>query len=411
MPDNGSFNSEATSTIPLELLGAIVDALAEDDLPSVKACCLTCRAFVPLCRKHIFSTIVLNQSFDNAYSPTADMFEHLILTNPTFAQYVRKIEYTILDIDVLETSLPWAFDQVAILESLSISYQSPRVQMLDWNCDLMESLGPSLLRLLRLPTLTHFGASKIKNFPAVELARCTNIQSLDLNNVHFQEQESFPAAYLPVQLRRYCHRHGSNISTRVLLRAQSADGLPIFDFSEVKKAFFVIDDGANPVLEELSRRMPNCVDVSIESVRQTIHPGQVSQLLTNCVGTLKTFTFEYFLNQENVDPLHGLVAELRALNGQNIIEGVTLKIGMHERIKCRLDEEWFKFDEVVTARGWPHLRSVWFKIEVSTYEIAQSKTQFENDLEALPTTHLKRLESRKDVDIRVEIKRTPILSY
>jgi len=50
--------------LPLDVCGIIIDILAADEhdpyLLSVKECFLVSRAFLPLCRKHIFATITIH---------------------------------------------------------------------------------------------------------------------------------------------------------------------------------------------------------------------------------------------------------------------------------------------------------------------------------------------------------------
>ena len=78
-------------TIPLEIKETILELLAEDDEGhlALKTCSLVCQAFLPICRKHIFDSIVLNQPFDhNAKSPPTSpshAFERLLRETPEIA--------------------------------------------------------------------------------------------------------------------------------------------------------------------------------------------------------------------------------------------------------------------------------------------------------------------------------------
>ena len=77
------------SVLPLEIEGMILDLLAKDDKGHtvLKTCSLVCHAFLPICRKHIFGSIVLNDA------PTPHPFERIICETPEIADYISKLDY------------------------------------------------------------------------------------------------------------------------------------------------------------------------------------------------------------------------------------------------------------------------------------------------------------------------------
>ena len=81
-----------TITFPLEIKETILELLAEDDKGhlALKRCSLVCRAFLPICRKHIFENIILLSPISNTYA-----FERLLRETPEIADYIRKLDYTI----------------------------------------------------------------------------------------------------------------------------------------------------------------------------------------------------------------------------------------------------------------------------------------------------------------------------
>jgi hypothetical protein len=91
--------------IPLEIQELILDFLAasedNDNLPSIKSCALVCQEFLPLCRKHIFSSIVLNSDQPECYhTGTTRTFGRLLSSNPEIANLIRTLDYTITDKDL-----------------------------------------------------------------------------------------------------------------------------------------------------------------------------------------------------------------------------------------------------------------------------------------------------------------------
>ena len=142
---------------PLEIEEIILDLLAEDDEghPALEICSLVCQAFLPICRKHLFRTIVLNKDFPYSYpSPTAYEFACLLRKTPKIADYVRQLKYVITIRDLANKSIQESLKQISRLEFLSIRYHCWK--RLNWCYD---PIRPALLHLLHLPTLTHFEVS------------------------------------------------------------------------------------------------------------------------------------------------------------------------------------------------------------------------------------------------------------
>ncbi|KAF8530822.1 hypothetical protein JB92DRAFT_3139208 [Gautieria morchelliformis] len=69
--------------LPGELVDQVIDHL-HDDPPSLRACCITCRAWVPSARFHIFHNIVLS-------AERADALTVLLETSPHISSLVRSL--------------------------------------------------------------------------------------------------------------------------------------------------------------------------------------------------------------------------------------------------------------------------------------------------------------------------------
>ena len=128
----------------------ILELLAEDDDGS-----LVCQAFLPICRKHIFGSIVLNdRNLNGISSPTTQAFGRLLRETPEIADYIRQLDYTIQKAGLASLSIQESLKQISRLEFLSIRYHCWK--RLNWCYD---PIRPALLHLLHLPTLTHFEVS------------------------------------------------------------------------------------------------------------------------------------------------------------------------------------------------------------------------------------------------------------
>ena len=98
------------SVFPLEIKEMILDLLAEDDkgYSTMKTCSLVCQAFLPICRKHIFGSIILNNDPDTIPRPitlTTHAFERLLRETPEIANHIRKLDYTIEIADLTNPSI------------------------------------------------------------------------------------------------------------------------------------------------------------------------------------------------------------------------------------------------------------------------------------------------------------------
>ena len=164
----------------------VLDLLAEDNdaHSALRTCSLVCHEFIPICRKHIFGSIVL---YD--YSPTPHPFEHLLHETPDIADYIRKFELE-SDYNVQFTSIQESLKRIYRLEFLTVWH--PKSREFNWSNHLIH---PALLHLLHLPTLTHFKVTNIDNFIISDLIPCIDLKYLDISfymSVPVAAENSFP---------------------------------------------------------------------------------------------------------------------------------------------------------------------------------------------------------------------------
>ena len=223
------------STFPLEIEEIIFDLLAEDDEGhlAMKMCSLVCQAFLPICRKHIFESIVLN--CDN--SPSTHAFERLLCERPEIADYIRKLEYAIQLADLSSPSIQESMERISRLEFLSL--RAPLVYptvKLYWN----NPFRPALLHLLHL---THFKVDDLNLFALSDLIPCVKLNFLDIGYTSRSEfvaaENTFPST-LPrhsIQLNEFVARSRLGASASAITKlctARRPDGQPIIDFVSVQ---------------------------------------------------------------------------------------------------------------------------------------------------------------------------------
>ena len=248
---------------PLEIEEIILNLLAEDDEghSALKKCSLVCQAFLPICRKHIFESIVLNDPYVLS-SPTTHAFECLLRESPKIAEYIRKFNYYIQIADLTSTSIQKSLKRISRLEFLTVHHR-PR---LDWTHWSNNPIRPALLHLLHLPTLTHFSVDDINDFIISDLVPCVNLKYLDIGyNMTVAAKITFPATFPEHSIQLSEFVAGSfTTSTMKLCTAQRPDGQPIIDFGSLSKIKMDFDepDGCT-ASQELFRRCHALTDAHI----------------------------------------------------------------------------------------------------------------------------------------------------
>ena len=225
-------------TLPLDILLYIIDLLAggdDEDVKSLRTLSQACKFMVPLCRKHLFSSICLFSESNTEH------FRDLLSKNPDIARYVRSLQvyYTFsyihigyelnIMIDILKEGSP--------LESIQLSALS------DWDWNFFpELIRSSLVSLIQLPTVTFLGIYSFKGFPVAVLSGCSNLIELQLEDLRLDPPEvnqviSRSKIPTPVSLRIGKETYGlADLINSASLRL----GGPIIDLSILQKADFEV---------------------------------------------------------------------------------------------------------------------------------------------------------------------------
>jgi len=235
--------------LPLDVCGIIIDILASDrhdpGLNSVKKCSLVCQSFLPLCRKHIFATIKIDDppgtlepshsDSDEGPHHVLEEFMELIKHTPGIGNYIRHLELSFEEYDDLD-DFPRTMQCLTRLESLTISQCN---ELFDWR-SLKWPVRNALLRLLQLPTLTTLALCFVSNFLVTDLVHGTNLRRLELKSTTFFEDpaDAPPTAIiLPaklVQLRELIVQPDDEATgIEQIANARRSDGLPVIDFTQM----------------------------------------------------------------------------------------------------------------------------------------------------------------------------------
>ncbi|KAF8968050.1 hypothetical protein BDZ97DRAFT_1800634, partial [Flammula alnicola] len=241
--------------IPLDVVDVILDALAcdDEDFTSLKACSFACRAFLPLCRKHIFASITINKPKDRqcCFTPNTNTLRKLLVTMPEIAGYVRKLRFGIRLGITLNTQdfigLPEILTRLTRLNTLILLYYGHGNTKLDWKI-MPLPITDAMLCLMNLPTLTSLELKYFKNFPISALLPHARLQHLNIEFFDVAEMDdAFPAILpvAPIQLVDYTFGVECGIGPKGILESRRSDGQLIFDLTNLKKITaycYVIED-------------------------------------------------------------------------------------------------------------------------------------------------------------------------
>ena len=226
---------EARTALPPDILLYIIGLLAGKDDEGIKYLRIlsqACKSMVPLCRKHLFSSLCLNNE------SSFERFSDLLSKNPDIACYVRSLEYRAwIPISDHELHILDMLKERSSLHSILLSTSG-----LTWN-DFPESIRSSLVSLIELPTVTHLNIVEFDRFPAMALSGCSNLNDLQLRELELAPPEDnhvILRSKIPTPTSLYIKKKAYGLAAFLNSASLHAGG-PIVDFSRLKKALFDVE--------------------------------------------------------------------------------------------------------------------------------------------------------------------------
>lgn len=414
--------------LPLDVYGIIIDILASDKhdpgLISVKKCSLVSQSFLPLCRKHIFATIKIDDplgALEPSYSDSDEGPHHvmeefmgLIKHTPAIGNYIRRLELCFEEDDELD-DFPRTMQRLTRLESLTISQHN---ESLEWR-NLKWPVRNALLRLMHLPTLTSLTLRFIGGFLITDLVHDTNLRRLEVKTTTFFEDpaDAPPTAIiLPaklVRLRELVVDPSSGIEE--IANAKRSDGHPVIDPTELTTiSVKCLSVGDMDALRTFLKKGEQLVKFDLTgktffnffeslfnhiiSVPSNLTFVGFGDMIAPHIRALKIATLSMSVDDDHDDPLGGLPGELTKIAGENVIERLTINVDIWQSKNCGGDERGM-LDPVLTSSGWPALKAVSLKISLYNYDESENDGLVEA-FRQLKKTRFPRLSASKNVDFK-----------
>jgi hypothetical protein len=205
-----------------------------------------CRAFsqtaqhlLLYCRKHLFSSVTLNDA-------CVKRFSRIVENYPNILSNIKRLDIFFLAFDChiascpspLVRYLPRLVGGFCRVSSLSLVF-NPQLPP-DWE-NIPQPLKATLLILIQAPALTRLTLGYISGFPITAFLPCVNLVELKINRVSIQndlplsgQRKTLPG---PLRLSSFSYRgagRGTDLTSMgALIYSRRNNGDPMFDFSRL----------------------------------------------------------------------------------------------------------------------------------------------------------------------------------
>ncbi|KIM42085.1 hypothetical protein M413DRAFT_445248 [Hebeloma cylindrosporum] len=362
-------------TLPFDILVSIVDLLAggeDGNIKSLQILSQTCKLMVPLCRKHLFSSIHLL----DRYKSKSKRFNELLSHNPDIAHYVKRLDYMFYnpigdhELKILETLKEGSPLQSIALRSLAVEWK-----------DYPEAMRSSLVSMIQLPTVTQLSIQSFKGFPAAVLSYCSNLVDLQLRGslqmAPPEDNLSISRSKIPALVSLSVADTAYDSLALLLNSASLRECATIVDFSHLQRASFDVDSPGRIIeLIKVTKRLEYFYICLVNM--PTGLTGIGATLAINAYHTLESLEVYLDIEGDDYDPLCGLSHELKFLTGKNVLKELKLDVMISNPERpCRTDsEDWSALDSVLTESGaFPMLRQV--SINISWFSMCGIEVPFE----------------------------------
>ena len=283
---------------------------------------------------------------------------------------------------------------------------------LDWN-GLGSSLTSALLYLMHLPTMNHIDLSIIKNFPLSSLPPSVNLLRLDIYDMssfdifdiflfdrYDEVDEDLSGIILSDMMPkiREFNTSRSTMLTTKLLHAKRQDGLPAFNFMDLRQVsmhFDQFDDEQNIRYLLQNAKFLENFRLSVGS-NQSSNLWRLRDILSRSARTLKVLGFEVPLYDQSFrapKPLAGLCKELEVMEGNNILEALSFQVNVEGHgSKDSIGSVIQNVEHVLVGPGWPSLKQVSLKVSIPCCVVSRAESAALSEaLLSLPNEYLGRL--------------------
>ena len=238
-------------TLPYDILTRIADqSAALLDSATLLALSQTCKLMVPVCRRHLFTSIWLDGKTERKYENLMKLLQEKI----EIASYVRILS---CKLEVFRNKYQEPILEALLKYSVSRGHSSSlqNINLFSgvesgWD-EQTESTKYLLISLIQLPTIKGLYFSSVKDFPINQLSLCSGLRSLSLQYIDgfsLDNVTCFPVGQcrIPTPLQLDVTGMSSFNSLAILMDSDKGPNelQPIIDFSLLQETVLSIDQSA-----------------------------------------------------------------------------------------------------------------------------------------------------------------------
>lgn len=367
--------------VHLEIMEQVIDMLnADANIDAVKACSQTCKALLPRCRAHIFSSIDLDPAlsacrytYDDSDEDDGDetqtstvshtrripLFLNLIDRTPEIAFYVQELNLVIRQKDSNSPRIICALNLLSNLTSFNIGHDNPylNVSSLDWH-GLSPIFISAIHRIISSPKLKKLGFASISNFPLSIFSLCPGIKNLSLWGIRPVNSKSPPPMMTPILLQILsCDEDGICLVERTLMRSKH----PILDLTQLQQltALFYEERG-NASMKEVLSTSESLVKVDLHGTSHFIYLGIAQSIASRSLATFQSFQLSTYTpshSDRGSKSIRKICAELQVLSDAPNLQHISISLSLTNNYRFRTGV-LLALDRLLTGPGFPRVGSV-----------------------------------------------------
>ncbi|KAF5372314.1 hypothetical protein D9615_009229 [Tricholomella constricta] len=343
----------SSSTLPLELIYAIIDELSGDK-PALSACSLTSSSLRGQAQKHLFSKVVL---YLDAIDPwRADNLHGILYSNPQLASLVVSLEVHISERPGLEIVIIRHFSLLNRFPRVrSVALTSSYIDFTQWR-DMQDDLRIPLLMLIQQPSVETLTLVYQGCLPPQILSHCLQLKHLIMERCRLQDSRYQPRMSTEIGRRSHGGQQGHLESLRLdagyspLLATLIHPSSPL-SFSRLHTLFIssLQTTPANMLQNILDAASLSLVQLSLAFDGVFLDPANLASRVTSLRALTHLKYLHLSFSQGQVGPFLRIITSLPPA-----VYGIKTRITImyhfeRECLSAAYLEEWRLLDTTLTA--------------------------------------------------------------
>ncbi|KAF8972455.1 hypothetical protein BDZ97DRAFT_833483 [Flammula alnicola] len=380
----------------LDIYTLIVEQLAAfppTPSSSLAALSLTCRSFRPLCQRHMFNNVDINAKlYTLPYRKHLvegrkhmEDFIQLLNDSPHLADYIRNLQFSLIDYDVANPSFASQFlSKLHHICSFKLACQarahpslvsdnpaSEKLPGFDWRT-IDPDLAAALHGIIQSPDLQHLSIVGFNHFPprVFSWKTSTLLVSLSIKYLSMDttdtsargDEDSSRPQIKELYIGKQC-----NQATKVLLGGPGGEHA-VFDFSHVEKLSVEWSQRADiDTTKAIMQSACRIEDLQCGTSSAATLEGLAEMIMYGSSQTLRNLKFTRPPPEGGDNyPFRGLIEELKLLSGNvGVLESITVRLNLEYDMVDDVSDKCKMLDGLLSDNAaFPRLRQLAIDAEI-----------------------------------------------